>query len=152
MAYVSSEARQELLDTIAEATDEMGAAIAALGGAYELMDDASADRMEEQLFRPTQAAYGRAKRTYSGFAERFGLVTREFEAAGEGLPSTGAQGFLEEAVEAVASADTILAELQDSMRPVEVGDAELRAGLAEVRELLGDLRARARELVRTLGR
>ena len=38
------------------------------------------------------------------------------------------------------------------MRPVEVGDAELRAGLAEVRELLGDLRARARELTRTLGR
>jgi hypothetical protein len=38
------------------------------------------------------------------------------------------------------------------MLPVEVGDAELRSGLAEVRELLGDLRARSRELVRTLGR
>jgi hypothetical protein len=38
------------------------------------------------------------------------------------------------------------------MLPVEVGDPELRAGLAEVRELLGGLRARARELVRTLGR
>ena len=36
--------------------------------------------------------------------------------------------------------------------PVEVGDPELRAGLAEVRELVGDLRGRARELVRTLGR
>jgi hypothetical protein len=38
------------------------------------------------------------------------------------------------------------------MMPVEVGDPELRAGLAEVRELLGDVRARAREFVRTLGR
>ena len=38
------------------------------------------------------------------------------------------------------------------MLPVEVGDRELRAGIAEVRELLGGLRGRARELVRTLGR
>ena len=38
------------------------------------------------------------------------------------------------------------------MLPVEVGDAELRAGLMDVRELLGGLRERARELVRTLGR
>jgi hypothetical protein len=36
--------------------------------------------------------------------------------------------------------------------PVEVGVPELRAGLAEVRELVGDLRGRARQLVRTLGR
>jgi hypothetical protein len=38
------------------------------------------------------------------------------------------------------------------MLPVEVGDPELRAGLADVRELVGNLRSRARELVRTLGR
>jgi hypothetical protein len=38
------------------------------------------------------------------------------------------------------------------MAPVEVGDAELRAGLAEVRELLGEVPPRAREFVRTLGR
>jgi hypothetical protein len=35
---------------------------------------------------------------------------------------------------------------------VEVGDPELRAGLAEVRELLGAVSARAREFTRTLGR
>lgn len=52
----------------------------------------------------------------------------------------------------MAEADTELSELQDSMMPVEVGDAELRAGLAEVRELLADLPARAREFTRTLGR
>ena len=35
---------------------------------------------------------------------------------------------------------------------VEVGDTELRAGLQEVRELLGAVRGHARELVRVLGR
>jgi hypothetical protein len=38
------------------------------------------------------------------------------------------------------------------MLPVEVGDPELRAGLAEVRVLLDDLTSRSREFVRTLGR
>ena len=46
----------------------------------------------------------------------------------------------------------MLGELQDSMLPIEVGDVELRAGLSEVRELIGGVRVRARELVRTLGR
>jgi hypothetical protein len=36
--------------------------------------------------------------------------------------------------------------------PVEVGDAELRAGLADVRELLADIRRRAVGLLRTFGR
>jgi hypothetical protein len=38
------------------------------------------------------------------------------------------------------------------MRPVEVGDAELRSGLAEVRALLGRLPERAHAFTRTLGR
>jgi hypothetical protein len=38
------------------------------------------------------------------------------------------------------------------MAPVEVGDPELRAGLSEVRELLGDVSNRAHEFTRTLGR
>jgi hypothetical protein len=38
------------------------------------------------------------------------------------------------------------------MAPVEVGDAELRDGLREVRELLGRLDGRSREFIRTLGR
>jgi hypothetical protein len=38
------------------------------------------------------------------------------------------------------------------MLPIEVGDADMRAGLGEVRRLLSDLRGRARELVRTFGR
>jgi hypothetical protein len=152
MAYIAAEARQELLDTVGEAIDEIAAALAALGGAYEQLTTVPADRLEEELFRPVQAAYGRAKRTHAGFAQRQGLPGRTFTPANPGLPSTGIRGFVDSAVASVAEADAILAELQDSMMPVEVGDAELRAGLAEVRELLGDVRARAREFVRTLGR
>jgi hypothetical protein len=152
MAYTTLEGRQELLDTLAEATDQIGFALAALSAAYEQLDEPTADRLEEELFGPVQVAYGRAKRTHSGFATRHGLTSPTFEAASPGLPSTGAKGFIDSALDAVGEADVTLAALQDTLLPVEVGDAELRAGLTEVRELLGGLRSRARELVRTLGR
>ncbi len=152
MSYVAGEARQDLLDILGEAIDEIAVALAALGEAYEQLSTGPADRLEEELFQPVQAAYGRAKRTHTGFAQRHGLPERTFAPAPQGLPSTGIRGFIDNAVDSVASADSVLAELQDSMMPVEVGDAELRAGLSEVRELLGDVRGRAREFVRTLGR
>jgi hypothetical protein len=152
MAYDTQEARAELLESIAEAADELGAALAALGAAYEQLDEASADRLEERLFRPVQVAYGRAQRTYGGFAERHGLATRAFAQQAAGLPSQGVRGFLDRALDAVAEADQLLVELQDSMRPVEIGDPELRAGLAEIRELVGDLSARGSDFLRTLGR
>ena len=153
MAYGTSEARRELLDEIARATEEIGRALAALGAAYEQLDEATGDRLEEELFRPVQVAFGRARRTHTGFAERHGLPTREFAAPeSAGLPSQGVRGFVERAQDAVAEADDILSELQDSMRPVEVGDAELRAGLADVREHLADVSTRSRELIRIFGR
>jgi hypothetical protein len=152
MSYVSQEARQRLLDDIAEATDLLGAALAALGDAYEQLDEAAADRLEEQLFRPVQVAYGRARRTHAGFAERHGLPGRTFTPAASGAPSHGVRGFLDMALENVEEADHELAELQDSLMPVEVGDPELRAGLAEVRELIGVLPDRTREFMRTFGR
>ena len=74
MAYATQEARQDLLDAIAEATEHIGAALAALGAAYEQLDEQSGDRLEEELFRPVQLAYGRARRTHAGFAERHGLA------------------------------------------------------------------------------
>jgi hypothetical protein len=153
MAYATRAAQEELLATVAEAADAIGAALTALTAAYEQLDERTADRLEEELFRPVQAAYGRAKRTHSGFAARHDLAGREFvQPESAGRPSQGVRGFLERALESVAQADVELAELQDSMRPVEVGDPELRAGLAEVRELIGTLPDRARELVRVLGR
>ena len=152
MAYSTAEARQQLLDDLAHAIDELGVALAALGDAYEALDEQTADRMEEQLFRPVQVTYGRAQRTHAGFAERHGLPTRKWTPAQPGHPSQGVKGFLETAVAAVDECDAALADLQDTMLPVEVGDPELRAGLSEVRELVGHLRHDARELVRTLGR
>jgi len=152
MAYTTAEARQELLEALAEAIEDIGAALGALGAAYEQLDERTADRLEEELFGPVQVAYGRAKAAHAAFAGRAGLASGPFEAAAPGIPSTGAKGFIDNAVAAVAAADGALSALQDSMLPAEVGDAELRAALANVRELLGGVRQRARELERTLGR
>jgi hypothetical protein len=152
MPYSTAQARQELLDEVAAATDDLGVALAALGAAYEQLDERTGDRLEETLFRPVQTAYGRAKRTHTGFAERHGLPTRTFADAVPGRPSQGVRGFVDAAVAATTRADDRLGELQDSLRPVEVGDAELRAGLSEVRRLVSDVPARARELTRVLGR
>ena len=80
-----------------------------------------------------QAAYGRAKRTHTEFAERHGLEPRTFDPAPLSAPARGVKGLLESAVGAVEGADATLATLQDSMLPVEVGDAELRAGLEAIR-------------------
>jgi hypothetical protein len=152
MTYTTANARQELLDGLAGATDEIGLALASLGEAYELVDEQTAERLEEGLFQPVQAAYGRAQRTHAAFAGSHGLPGRVFEPQTPGAPSSGAKGFLESAVEAAGRADDTLAAIQDSMLPVEVGDPPLRAGIAEVREQLGGLRGRTRELLRTLGR
>jgi hypothetical protein len=152
MAYTTADARQGLLDTVAVAIEQLGLALAALGEAYEQLDEQSAERLESELFRPVQIAYGRAQRAYAGFAERHELPGRTFAPATSPAPSAGARGFIDSAVEAVASADHALSELQDSLAPIEVGDAELRDGLREVRELVGKLSANAREFVRTLGR
>ena len=152
MAYSTAEARQQLLDDLAQVVDALGVALAALGDAYEALDEQNADRMEEQLFRPVQVTYGRAQRIHAAFAERHGLPARTFAPAAAGRAGQDARGLLDAALEAIGEADHLLVEIQDSMMPVEVGDADLRAGLAEVRERLGDVRARAREFVRTLGR
>jgi hypothetical protein len=152
MAYTSEEARRELLDAFAEAIEQIGFALADLGAAYEQLDERNAERLEEELFGPVQRAYGRAKGGYGRFTDRHGMAGRSFPAPSPGPPSTGAKAFIDSAVDAVAEADTTLSELQDSSLPTEVGDVELRASLTEVRELLGGVRQRARELERTLGR
>ena len=153
MTYVSAEARQELLDTIGDAIDELGVALADLGEAYELLDERTADRLEEDLFRPIPRAYGRAKRTHGDFAGRYDLEGRAFEPkTPPGAPSRGVKAFVDIALDAVAEAEATLSELQDSMMPVEVGDAELRAGLADVRALIADVPERAHRFVSVLGR
>ena len=91
-----------------------------------------------------QVTYGRAQRTHAGFAERHGLPARTFEPSAAGRAGQDARSLLDAAVEAIGEADHLLVEIQDSMMPVEVGDAELRAGLAGLRELVGPLPDRAR--------
>jgi hypothetical protein len=152
VAYTSAEGREELLDALTEAIEEIGVALASLGAAYEQLDEQTADRLEAELFGPVQGAYGRVKTTYTQFADRHGLTSRTFDAPAPGLPSTGAKGFIDSAVEAVAEADRALSGLQDSSLVAEVGDVELRTGVRDVRERLGDVAQRARELERTLGR
>jgi len=152
VSYGTDEARQELLDTVAEAIEEIGQALAALGEAYELLDEQTADRLEDELFGPVQTAYGRAKRTHTAFATRSNLPTRAFATAPAPSASAGVHGLVDSAIEAVDAADHGLAELQDSLRPVEVGDPELRAGLAEVRTILADVHRRARALESVIGR
>lgn len=152
MAYTNAEARQRLLDALAVAIDEIADALALIGVAYEQLDDVHADDLEQQLFRPLQRAYGRAKRTHAQFAARHGLAGREFATPSPRAPSTGVKGLIEGTVDAVSRAEIELVALQDSLLPIEVGDAELRAGLSEVRELIGGLSGRARAFVRTFGR
>jgi len=152
MAYTTAESRQELLDELAAAADELGLALACVGEAHAQMDDVSADKIEVELFKPVQSAYGRAKRTHSEFAGRHGMPGRTFVSPTAGLPSKGAAGFLQEAVSAVGRADIGLGELQDSMLPVEAGDAELRAGLTAIRDGIAGLAERSRDFLRGFGR
>jgi hypothetical protein len=152
MAYTAAEGRQQLLADLAQAIESLNVALAALGAAYEALDERSADHLEGQLFQPVQSALGRARRVHTTFAARHGLPAATFPQASAGPASLGARGFVERAADAVAEADEALAELQDSMLPVEVGDPELRSGLAEVRALVADVQPRTRGFLRTLGR
>jgi hypothetical protein len=152
MAYTTAEARAGMLEEIGQAADQLGLAIACLNQAYELLDENAGDRLEADLFRPVQLTYGRLQRSYTEFAARTGGPSRAFEPQRAGAPSQGAKAFIERAVSSAATADQLIAALQDSMLPIEVGDPALRAELSDVRSRLDVLPSRARELLRTLGR
>ena len=152
MSVADAEARQQLIDDLAEATDDLGRALASLGAAYEQLDDQQADRLEEQLFRPVQRAYGRAQRTQAEFASRYELNARQFTIPEPGVPSTGIKGFVESALTALELAEARLVSLQESPMAIEVGDVELRAGVAEVRRVIDGVARGGRAFVRTFGR
>ncbi len=152
VSYTTLEARERIIREVGQAADQIALALDYLGEAYELVDENLGDRLEEQLFGPVQAAYARARRTRSEFVSRHRLADRDGDPAAGGTRPHGAIALIGAAGEAVEQAEQWLAELQDSMLPVEVGDAELRAGLADTRSLLAPLPTRADDLIRTLGR
>src|SRR6266480_4836226 len=126
MARTALEDRRQILDELAAAIDQLALAVACLGEAFELLAVDAADRLESELYRPVQRAFGRGQRTHTQFAERFALSTREFALPAPGLSSQGVAAFVERAVSASTDADRRIAELQDSMLPIESGDPELR--------------------------
>jgi hypothetical protein len=152
VTYTADEARRQLLDDLAGGTDQLALALACIGEAYDQLDERTADVLEQEIFRPLQAAYGRARRTHSEFAGRYRLPQHKFEPRSAGTHSNDPRVYLERATEATEQADHRIAELQDSMMPVEVGDTQLRAGLSETRSLIAELPARSRRLLRALGR
>ncbi len=152
MPYTDTDARQQLLDGLAQAGDDLAQALSSLGSAYEDLDEQQGDQLEEELFQPLRRAYGRAKRAHTEFAARYGLPAHEFLTPTPGAPATGVKGFVEGAVEAVGRAETQLVGIQDSLMPIEVGDADLRAALAEVRQLIEGVSQSARAFMRTFGR
>jgi hypothetical protein len=152
VAVTTLEARTQIVDELGGATLQIAYSVACLGAAYELLDETTADRLEAELFRPVQRALGRAKRTNAEFASRYGLKAPAVEAPPPGVPSQGVRAFIDRAVNAAAEASRRIAELQDSMLPIEAGDTELRAALAETRELVDQIAAPARAFLNTLGR
>lgn len=152
MAISTREAREQILSDLGESIAGIGLAFACLGEAYEQVSVTAADRLEDQLYRPVQRAFGRAKRAHAQFAERAGIEVEPFETPSPGRVRQGARSFVERAVEAAEAADRGIADIQDSEIALEAGDAELRAGLSEVREELAKLPGAAREFLRTLGR
>jgi hypothetical protein len=151
MSFTASEGRRQLLDDLANAIEQLGLALNCLGEAFEQLDEQTAERLESRLFRPAQGAYGRAQRTHAEFAARSGLAGRRFSPPGASLPERPGEE-VARAIDQIELADSTLGNLQDSMLPVEVGDRELRAALAEVRTLIAPLPARGRELLRVIGR
>jgi hypothetical protein len=153
MTYDASEARSALADELLDAAAEVATAIAYASAAYELLDETSGDRLEERVFGPLQKALGGLRRAVGGFAARYGD-----DAADPGSPppdphpSQGVAALLEGCATAARTADDLLGTLQDSFVLVELGDAELRAGVSEARRRLAEVPPALRAFGRTLGR
>ena len=135
MTYLTAEARQRPArrDRATRSTSS-ARALAALGAAYELLDEQqrrtgsrrSCSRPVQKALRARASARTRtfAARHCAAGPRRSAAVRRPRARATRG-PSWSARS------RPSTRPRTLLVELQDSMLPVEVGDPELRAGLAE---------------------
>jgi hypothetical protein len=152
VAYNTAQAQAEMLDDIAGTADELATSLAALSEAYELLDEDAGDELERAVFGPVQSAYGRLRRTHAEFAQRHRLPERRFDPGSPGTHTGDPRIYIERGLAAAQDAEQRLAELQDSMAPVDVGDPPLRAGLAETRTLLAEVPSRGARLLRGVGR
>ena len=141
------------LDEVGDATDDLAEALAALGEAFEALDDYNGERLEEQLFfRPVQMAYGRARRTHSEFAGRHGLPNRSFAPAPPGHPSQGVKGFINAPRWRPSAARTPASHSYRTRCAPSRSAMASCAQASEVRRLIAEVPRRASELVRGLGR
>lgn len=147
MALTRAEAHEQILGDLQSAIEALDLTVACLTEAYELLDEDAADRLEAGLFRPAQKAYAQAKRTQDHFARSTGAVPPAPEPASPDPLAEEALSFIEQAVDAATTADSSISELQDSMLPVEFGDADLRAALAAIREPLAGLLKASRDFL-----
>lgn len=152
MAYTQTEAREQILEGLVGAIDEIGVALACVTAAYEQLDDQSAERLEDRVFGPVQRAYGKAKRTHAEYAARVGTEAQRFGAPAPPPASLKARELIQQGAQAALRADESLSDLQSEQALVEVGDVELRRGIGEVRESISAVPRQAAELLRTLGR
>jgi hypothetical protein len=153
MTYSSHEGRDRIFRDSADAAAGLLGAIEALGTAYEALDEHAADELERHLYAPIGLAAKTLLAAVTAFAARSDEtferpVAKHFPGGRE----DGARQHVDAAIAFVGESDEILAELQDSLIPVEVGDAALREGLSATRRTLAPLPQAARELERTLGR
>lgn len=151
MSYTSESGRQQILDDTIAAVGRLEAALGQLGEAYDQLDERTAENMEDGVFRPLQAAYSLLRRVHLQFAEHYGLSALEPPAGVVPSPRDPRVAFAQ-ASDAIEQGERILSELQDSLLPVEVGDRELRTGLADVRTQLAPLPQACAALVRGFGR
>src|SRR5215207_10461082 len=105
MAITTLEARRQILDDLAAALDQLGLAVSCLSEAFEQLTVDAAERMEAELYRPVQKAYGRGKRTHAQFAERVALPGDTFEPPSPGRSSQGVKALVERTATAVEDAD-----------------------------------------------
>jgi hypothetical protein len=152
MAFTTREAQERIVDELGWAVGQIALASEVFSDAYERLDATTADRLEDELYRPLQRGFGRAKRTLVQFAGRVGLEPQEGEPGDANVARLTLKETIERAVALAADGAQRIAELQDSDMAIAAGDSELRSGLAETRRLLGELSTRAPAFLRTLGR
>lgn len=151
MSYTNDSGRRQIVEDASAAVPAIAGAIAMLTEVYEQLDEPTADRLEATVFKPLQSGYGLLRRTLTDFAVRYGMRPPAFAASNAALP-TDPRTALERVADAAIDADAIIADLQDTLLPVEVGDAELRAGLSGVRTAIARVPGSCSDLIRVFGR